>query len=503
MATHCRFCNLALAIAWCLVCSGRATAYLNNGHWDFTATDGATPPIGNPVTLTWSIVPDGTTISHLNRPSELVSVFDSIFPGSTGVEMEEKPWFSLVEQCFDRWSAVSGVTFEYESLDDGLSNHPHGATTGELGLRGDVRLAGAVITSPGTLAETGFIPNADITFDTSETVYFGAVGGTFPYINLRTTLMHEIGHSLGLGHSISNNAAFLMEGFSQTSFDGPQFDDIRGVHFLYGDINEKSNAGAGNDSIDSATPLGLLLDGQSRTIGHDAATGTFVGANETDFVSISNSNDLDFYSFTIDRPSLLDIELFPAGPTYNERVTVTSFSMSDLSLEVYASDGKTPILLAASNSHPIGEAESILGLALDTPGTYFARISGSTAAVQFYELAIHVDSQILYGDFNNDGVVDAADYTVWRDHVGEPDDTSIHGHGDGVPGIDAEDYVIWKSHYGDSFGLDLSAAAGVPEPSTILCLAACFLLVGGSRRIPHRTYPRAPSDPSQDCGPVY
>ena len=33
------------------------------------------------------------------------------------------------------------------------------------------------------------------------------------------------------------------------------------------------------------------------------------------------------------------------------------------------------------------------------------------------------------GDFNNDGSVDVADYTVWRDHLGEPTEDSLNGHG--------------------------------------------------------------------------
>jgi hypothetical protein len=313
MGQHLRIRSCGLALALSLMVAGSSPAYLNNGNWLSTATDNAVPPIGRPITLTWSIVPDGTNVSHLGKPSNLVSVFDSIFPGSVGVALEEKPWFDLVEQCFDRWSVLSGLTLTYEPADDGLTNHAHGVWAGKLGERGDIRLAGATTSSSSTLAEAGFIPNADITFNTTQTAYFSAPGGNFPYINLRTTLMHEIGHSLGFGHSISNNANFLMESFSQTNFDGPQFDDIRGVHYLYGDFNEKSNAGAGNESIATAVPLGPLASGQSVTIGEHAGTGTLVLSSESDFVSIA-TNDLDFYSFTIDGPSLVELTLSPLGP---------------------------------------------------------------------------------------------------------------------------------------------------------------------------------------------
>jgi serralysin len=482
MGQHLRIRSCGLALALSLLVAGSSPAYLNNGNWLSTATDNAVPPIGRPITLTWSIVPDGTNVSHLGKPSNLVSVFDSIFPGSVGVALEEKPWFDLVEQCFDRWSVLSGLTLTYEPADDGLTNHAHGVWAGELGERGDIRLAGATTSSSSTLAEAGFIPNADITFNTTQTAYFSAPGGSFPYINLRTTLMHEIGHSLGFGHSSSNNANFLMESFSQTNFDGPQFDDIRGVHYLYGDFNEKSNAGAGNESIATATPLGPLASGQSVTIGEHAGTGTLVLSSESDFVSIANSNDLDFYSFTIDGPSLVDLTLSPFGPTYNERGTVNSLSQSDLTLELYASGGGTPELLASANLNPTGQGESILDFALNDAGTYYARISGSTSAVQFYQLVLRADEFVLQGDFNLDGLVDAADYTLWRDNVGMADDSAINGRGDDVAGIDGDDFLVWKSHYGESFGMGGASLSVVPEPASFIGIALACSLIGGAQR---------------------
>lgn len=54
------------------------------------------------------------------------------------------------------------------------------------------------------------------------------------------------------------------------------------------------------------------------------------------------------------------------------------------------------------------------------------------------------------GDYNNNGVVDAADYTNWRDTLGQP----VLNSGDGADGdesgaIDDGDYVFWKAHFGN------------------------------------------------------
>jgi serralysin len=477
----------SLAVLSSLLWSSVSLAYLSNGRWLTTATDGPTDPAGRPITLTWSIVPDGTLISHLGTSSNLVSVFDSLFSGSSEMPLDEKPWYLLMKQCFDRWSDLSGLTFVPEPADDGIAGHPQGdlSSPGLLGARGDVRLGGAFIDGPsGTFAETGFIPNADITIDTGDTAYYGSAGGTFPYINLRTTLMHEIGHSLGLGHSNPESpAAFLMQGFPQTAFDGPQFDDIRGAHYLYGDVYEKSNAGTGNESLATATPLGLVADGQSVTLGEDATTGTVVLSNETDFVSISNSADVDFFSFSTEGPALVDVVLTPVGPTYRERfppgayMNVVSSAMGDLSLELYTSQQGDPVLLSSQNLNPIGQPESILDFRLDEPGTYFVRVTGSADAVQFYTLAIGVAAQPLWGDFNDDGQVDASDYTVWRNNLGASDDSAILNRGDSVAGIDAGDYEIWKTHFGELASLGGFAGGEVPEPSAALGALAASLLI--------------------------
>src|SRR5690606_17180139 len=58
------------------------------------------------------------------------------------------------------------------------------------------------------------------------------------------------------------------------------------------------------------------------------------------------------------------------------------------------------------------------------------------------------------GDFNNDGVVDAADYIAWRNNVGlvVTPFTGADGNGDGV--VDTADYLVWKAR----FGLPVTAA---------------------------------------------
>lgn len=78
------------------------------------------------------------------------------------------------------------------------------------------------------------------------------------------------------------------------------------------------------------------------------------------------------------------------------------------------------------------------------------------------------------GDYNGDGQVTAADYTVWADTFGSTTDLRADGNGDGE--ISAADYTIWA----DNFGAGTSAS--VPEPGTLAGLAVLLLCTSRRRR---------------------
>ncbi|HEX3601885.1 MAG TPA: hypothetical protein VHU84_17160 [Lacipirellulaceae bacterium] len=78
------------------------------------------------------------------------------------------------------------------------------------------------------------------------------------------------------------------------------------------------------------------------------------------------------------------------------------------------------------------------------------------------------------GDYDGNGTVGPEDYTVWRSHFGATGVSAADGNGNGV--VDAADYVVWRSHLGNSASASAaSASTAVPEPSTILILAAAVL----------------------------
>ncbi|WP_442481334.1 hypothetical protein [Aeoliella sp. SH292] len=85
------------------------------------------------------------------------------------------------------------------------------------------------------------------------------------------------------------------------------------------------------------------------------------------------------------------------------------------------------------------------------------------------------------GDFNRDGIVNLADYTVWRDGLGSQ--------------FDAADYEVWKANYGMSTGLSTGIAAGstsaasVPEPASAAIALLAIMTAGAVARKVSRVVP--------------
>jgi endonuclease/exonuclease/phosphatase family metal-dependent hydrolase len=72
----------------------------------------------------------------------------------------------------------------------------------------------------------------------------------------------------------------------------------------------------------------------------------------------------------------------------------------------------------------------------------------------------------LPGDYNDDGVVDAVDYTVWRNNLGDTDEADLNFNGDGG-GVDASDYTWWKERYGDTLPGAGSGSGGLAGTTTL------------------------------------
>jgi hypothetical protein len=80
-----------------------------------------------------------------------------------------------------------------------------------------------------------------------------------------------------------------------------------------------------------------------------------------------------------------------------------------------------------------------------------------------------LSSLAVAGDYDGNGKVDAADYTLWRDTLGSTSDMRANGDNSGASTgvIDQADYTFWKTHFGSTPFSDIGVGSltAVPEPT--------------------------------------
>ena len=89
----------------------------------------------------------------------------------------------------------------------------------------------------------------------------------------------------------------------------------------------------------------------------------------------------------------------------------------------------------------------------------------------------------LPGDYNHDNRVNAADYTLWRNSLGQTG-TGLAADGDGNGTIDDGDYVVWRLYFGEvASGNAANGNASVPEPTCSGLLLGVLVCVLTCRRL--------------------
>jgi T5SS/PEP-CTERM-associated repeat protein len=236
-----------------------------------------------------------------------------------------------------------------------------------------------------------------------------------------------------------------------------------------------SNGGTVNTNIVS---VGLM--GEVRGDGN-------IQANVTNFGLVSPGTSVGSLHVVGDFDQFSSGEILTeiASDSSFDRLLVTFNAMLAGTLTVNLIDGFMPSI---GQMFTILTADNVIG-EFDTEPFPTASNFGFDVIYNAQSVVLLVVSA-LSGDYNGNGTVDAADYTLWRDNLGSG--TSLAN--DDTAGVGQDDYDRWKTNFGQTAGVGATSraahspprlggsTAAVPEPAALAILAIALALLAPTAR---------------------
>ncbi len=174
---------------------------------------------GSGAEISWSLMPESTFCGLDECSGNSIHALSSFMP--IGYEQ-------VIHDAFDAWSSVSNINF--------LQVEDDGADVGASTLSGDIRIGGhsfgvlrGILGHAYYPPENGLSIAGDLHFNSD---LDWALTDEMEGVDLFSIALHEIGHSIGLGHSDDINS--IMYPVVMAELDGLQQDDIAGIQYLYG-----------------------------------------------------------------------------------------------------------------------------------------------------------------------------------------------------------------------------------------------------------------------------
>jgi hypothetical protein len=333
----------------------------------------------------------------------------------------------------------------------------HAARGGGVYVNGGNRLA------PSMIESTSIYENsAEHEGGGAEILGEGGVIGSFG-VTLRDCSVTDNKATLGSGGGLFTRGGFSPHAIveiANTTISGNTASNASGLFIEYGaSVSVESstiaanNGGAGVFTYNETTNLrNVIVAGNRDFTGSpfDLAGGSFnpsepgsydvsyclIGSNRTTTLREAPLGSPDAKGNVIGGPvhGVIDAHLGPlvsnGGPTLTQALLPGSPAINAGDPTATAGTGTTP--------------------QYDQRGAPFSRVVGGRIDIG----AVEFQPNPLPGDYNFSGIVDAADYVIWRVTLGSTTDLRADGSGPtvGVPNgiVDQADFDFWKSHFGNT-----------------------------------------------------
>lgn len=144
----------------------------------------------------------------------------------------------------------------------------------------------------------------------------------------------------------------------------------------------------------------------------------------------------------------------------NDYQAITASNADPLLGSLSSNGGPTPTHALLANSPAINLGNNSLNLTTDQRGPAFTRVIGGTSDIGAFELQ-SAAGPVLTGDYNQNQIVDGADYVLWRKTQGTNVSQYSGADGNGDSTVDDADYNVWRSHFGEPLAAAASSSVTV------------------------------------------
>jgi hypothetical protein len=342
---------------------------------------------------------------------------------------------------------------------------------GGISVRGTATIRDSTVTNNSTSGVAGGVSAIDVTIERSNisgnstTGENGFGGGIYAFdsvsvLNSTVAGNFTTGAGAGGGGIASDRVTITQSTISGNRTEGASAHG-GGISASGFTVVSHSTIADNHALHETATGGGLWKGGSQTTISGSILANNSAGGGSPDLRALSSPvNPLPVsYSLIGDTDGLItsgpgnltnvDPMLGPlaynGGPTFADGSEMLTHALLPGSPAIDAGD---PSAAAGVNGVPMFDQRGgPFGRVVDGDGMVGARIDMG---------ALERQPNPLPADYNFNGVVDAADYVLWRKNFGVP---TVRGDGDGDGDVDQNDYGVWRTNFGSAYADEPAAAS--------------------------------------------